>query len=256
MTGSEDNLDATRRKLTLSGKAFFEEDSQTMGLFGFVCATALSIDRTSSVAKAALDGEDVREMDLSKLEPGKATKQLRQYRQELLEMILARAVDNFTNYLSSVVREALFARPEVLRSEGTVRLDYVLGFDCLEDFREDLVDRKVNDLGYLGLASLDDWIKAKMNLSILGDKNAASSLAEIIETRNLVVHARGLVGSKYLKNVPDSKFEAGDRRTLDVDYLLSASNTLHDAVRRFDSAIADKFGLDRVTVTLSDSHLD
>ena len=139
---------------TNAGRRYFEAQIQTLDLFHFIITIVLHTDYSAFVAKEALDGRDIPQntspKQLASETPGNATLVLRQHQQRLLEMIFSRIVDNFTTYISELLRDVLTSKPEILRSKQEVRLDYVLKFASLSELISDLVDRKVSDLGYLG----------------------------------------------------------------------------------------------------------
>lgn len=232
---------------TDSGKYYFDSAFRIIELFHFIIDRALTSDLIALIARDAVDGkatpENLTPSELAKTNPGSNTKFLRQNSQALLEMTLCRVVDTFETYLSEVIREALQSKPEMLRSKEQIRLDYALQFGSLEELTADLIDRKVSDLSYLGFNNLDAWCNEKMGINILADEAHRNSIVEIIETRNVIVHNRGIIGAKYLKNVYNSAFKQGDSRTLDVDYLFNAFSILCSCVKSLDGRIAIKFAI-------------
>ena len=160
-----------------------------------------------------------------------------------MEIVFTRVVDGFNTYMSEIIRAALRATPEILRSQEQVRLDYVLKFPSFEELREDLVDRKVLELGYKGFHDLDEWCQSRLGIALVSADGAKDQLTELIETRNAISHARGRVGSKYLRLVPNSSFKLGEVRTLSVGYLYGSAKVLFDTIANIDKEIASKFGL-------------
>jgi hypothetical protein len=236
-------------EVTESGRRYFEENSRTLGFMHFVIQAALRTDYVKVVATEALAGRpipaDKTFVDLATEPPGPATQSLRRNSQVLLQMIFCRLVENFETYLSEVLREALKAKPEMMRARDEVRLDYVLRFATLGEMLDDLVDRKVSELAYLGIAKLDDWVAERMSIRLLEDTPAVQVIVEAVETRNCIVHSRGRVGEKYVKNVETPKFALGETRQLEVDDVYDASAGFVKAVSRFDVMIAEKYSLKR-----------
>jgi hypothetical protein len=245
VAGDED-LPKPPTSVTGSAQAFLTSFFQTFGLFHRTIDLALRADYVAHVADAALK-EKKRKADtpteLAQKAPGPVILQLRKDSQALIEMVLSRLVDHFTTYLSEVLREALSARPEMLRSQEQVRVDYVLQFAAMEDLREDMVDRKVLELSFLGFADLESWCLSRMGIQLAPDPTMRAGLVELIETRNLIVHNRARVGSKYLRMVPNSRFRLGDLRALDVEAFIAAFKLLLELVKHVDGVIASKFGL-------------
>lgn len=241
-------LDAPER-VTEAARRFFDAAFSTFGLFHFFIDLTLHADYVSHTAKRALDGEpldkDLTPSDLARKKPGAAARTLRAHRQAFLEMVLAREVDNFTTYISETLRAAIESRPGLIRSRQDVKLDYVLSFSSMEVLTEDLIDRKVSDLGYLGLSELESWLSKHAGLALFTDATSADLIREAVETRNAIVHARGVVGSKYLKNVSNPQFDKGAVRELHVDDAFKVWEALFRTVRVLDAQTAKKFELAR-----------
>jgi hypothetical protein len=220
-----------------------------MGLFTFVIEIVLHQDYAAHVARAALDNEDIPSDitpgELAEKTPGEATKVLRRFRQPLLQMVFCRIVDNFTAYLSDVIREVLHSRPDVLRSGEQVRLDRVLSYESIDDFTRDLIERKVTDLSYIGFKQLVEWFNNRLGVDLTQDADETGVVVEALETRNSVVHNRAIVGEKYLRNVQYPQFEIGDLRKLDVEYVFKVTKSLVSLVNNTDESIAKKFDLQR-----------
>jgi len=199
-----------------------------------------------------LDGRgswDTTPVELAEKNPGPGIRFLRKNLQDLLQMLFSRQVESFESYLADVLREALRSHPELLRSREEVRLDYVLRFASLEEMLQDLVDRKVADLSYLGLNKLSDWVEQHMAVKLIDDSSLVEVISEAIETRNCIVHNRGRVGAKYIRNVPNPRFAIDEIRLLDLDDLLHITSTIGLIVKRFDTLLAEKFGLQLLPYT-------
>ncbi len=242
--------------VTAPGRHYFDYAFETLSLFHFVIDLSLHSDYAAFVAKEVLEYREAPEgltpADLASKNPGPRTRFIRKRSQALLETILTRMVDGFNTYMSDIIRAVLWAKPEILRSQQQVRLDYVLKFASFEQLREDLVDRKVLDLGYKGFHDLDEWCQSRLGIASISADGASDELTELIETRNAISHARGRVGPKYLRLVPNSSFKLGEVRTLSVDYLYASARLLFNTVADIDKEIASKFGLSTSTYVHSE----
>src|SRR5690349_7498090 len=114
----------------------------------------------------------------------------------------------------------------------------------MEQLIAGLVDRKVNELAYLGFSELDDWFEDRLGLRITFDQTLRSTVIELIETRNIIVHNRSYVNEKYLRNMPNSLLKIGERRPIDIDYLIAAVDTLDTIVTSLDEQLGNKFSLE------------
>ena len=127
------------KKVTSPAKDYFQTSERNLGLFNFVIDTVITSDFVSHLAQRALNGEELDKestpRSLLGKEPGPRTRQLRKYRQDILQTFFARSVDNFEVYLVDILREVLRRRPEILRSrQQNVTLEYVLQFPSIDNF--------------------------------------------------------------------------------------------------------------------------
>ncbi len=191
-----------------------------------------------------LKGENLPELTEEQIineQPGHAISTLRSLSQPLLEMVFCRIIDNFEVYLSDAVREVMNAQPNMLRSNEQVRVDYVLQFTTMDELLTNLIEKKVNELAYLGFEKLEGWFKERMGMAIATSKSERETIVELIETRNLVVHNRAKVNDKYLRNVSNSTLKLGELRTLDAAYLVSCHELLVMIVLSLDARLGNKF---------------
>jgi hypothetical protein len=235
---------------TKAAQAYFRAASSDFGLFHFIIDTVLRGDYVSFVAKHALEGSDeYKKADPSQLAttaPGPLTKFLRKNRQVLLEMFMARLIDNFQVYLVDLVRLVLHAKPAMLSTrQQTLTLEELLKYDRIEELVHDIIERRVNALTYEGFLELQSWCGDRgLEIQVLpADRELVT---ELIATRNAITHNRGVVDEKYIRTVPSSSFSLGVTRNLQVDDLFSALATLHRVVAETDRLAAEKFQLPTV----------
>jgi hypothetical protein len=233
-------------KVTLPAADFFQTSFQNLGLFHFVIDTVLSIDFVSHIAERALKGQNLGKNNtperLVKNEPGLRTYQLREYKQQLLEIFFARSVDNFEVYLVEILREVLRHRPEILRTrQQTVTLEYVLQFPSIDNLVQDIIENKVNSLSYKGFPEIEQWYKEK-GIPLIVETETRQAIIEIIAMRNIIVHNRGRIDEKYIRSIPATSYKLGQICDLKVDDLFKAFNLLDVVVSATDQAITKKFG--------------
>lgn len=237
---------------TVAAADYFNAARREFRFFHFIIDTVLSRDYVSFVARKALDGQDdyqsVTPTDLARTAPGPGTKFIRENRQLLLEMFVARLVDNFQKYLVDLVRTVLRAKPQMLSTkQQTVTLEEILKHSKLDDLVHDVIERRVNGLSYEGFGELQAWC-AERGLDIRVSDADKPQLIELIATRNVIAHNRGCVDERYLKAVPHTSFVAGAVRAMEVDDLFEAMHLLHTVVGSTDEAAAQKFGLLRAAI--------
>lgn len=192
--------------------------------------------------------KDLTPAALAEEDPGPRTIALRQSRQELLEMMLGRAVDNFQVYLVQVIRDVLHKKPAILSArKQELSLGYILQFDTIESLTLDIIEAKVNSLSYEGFGDIAEWCDDRGIPLVIPD-GFRDQIVELIAARNLIVHNRGFVDARYKSVVPTTDFAIGSKRTIEIDDLFAAHQLLSRVVCLSDSAIAGKFHLPLVAV--------
>jgi len=221
-------------------------------LFNFVIDLALQGDYVAHIARQALDGnEDYKAqtpVDLAKINPGSATKALRQSSQELLEMFVSRAVDNFEVYLVAIIRLVLQKEPRILSDrKQELTLGQILKFDSIEALSREIIEGKLNALSYEGFGELEAWCTQR-SVPLLVPHGQRDRVVELIALRNIIVHNRGRVDERYRAAVPSSSAKVGAKREIEVDDLFGAVALLDAVVSTTDSAVAGKFRLSTVKI--------
>ena len=221
-------------------------------LFSFVIDLALRGDFVAHIARQALDGnKDYKAqtpVDLAKTNPGSATKALRQSSQELLEMFVSRAVDNFEVYLVAIIRLVLHKEPRILSDrKQELTLGQILKFDSIEALSREIIEGKLNALSYEGFGELEAWCTQR-SVPLLVPHGQHDRVVELIALRNIIVHNRGRVDERYRAAVPSSSTKVGDKREIEVDDLFGAVALLDAVVATTDAAVAGKFRLSTVKI--------
>lgn len=244
-------FDKYPKKVSVAAKNYIDASSSTLKLFVFFNKLVISADYTEHIVKNALAGEGV-DKNLSPEElienaPGKNIKFLREMSQEILELFFSRIVDGFEIYLVDILREVLKKKPEILSNkQQSVTIEYVLRFPNKDELVTDLIESKVSSLSYKGFSDLVSWFKERgIPLKVKGEHT--EKIAELIATRNVIVHNRGRVDAKYLRSNPSSDFSLGSVRKLDVPYYLEALSLLNSLVASTDIEVVGKFSLETVS---------
>ena len=184
----------------------------------FVLRMATQIERTEQAfRKVSADVADILP-DLAKrnsVEWRGPFQELKNHRQFLLEVLLVRHVENYLNYLSSLLRIILTARPETLRSSEKIDLEVVFRHSTLEDLVKTVAERKVESLSYASFGDLSIYFKDKFGITLVSD-HEMEALVEAIECRNISVHNRCVVNHRYLARVSKTSYKFGQVRSLGV----------------------------------------
>lgn len=242
---------------TISAREFVTAQKADIKLLAFVTSTVLSHDYAQHVARRALEGaeldKDATPQSLARVTPGPNTLALREKRQALLEMLLARAIDNYLRYVVDIIREVLVKQPNLLRSkEQTVPIGEILDHSTKDELIHFLIESKVNSLSYDGFDRIHDWCEARGIPLTTSTETDYRKIVEFISTRNLIAHSRCRVDEKYLRTVASSRRAIGDLRDISVDDYFDCMGALSESVSLTDAASTAKFGLDVVQIQPSD----
>lgn len=200
---------------------------QIQDFLNFVLLMAAQIDGSAKSAHNALlgfepDPQKKNEMEARWKARKPALRQIAENRQFLSEVILVRHVENYLNFLSSLLFRIFTQRPETLRSNETVKFEDVLKHDSLESMIGFLAQKKVESLSYTSLEELDAYFSEKFSLEIVSKKDR-QFLNDAVEIRNISVHNRCRIDTKYLRKTgaakPVDTSQVGNTKQLGIDDL-------------------------------------
>jgi hypothetical protein len=162
--------------------------------------------------------------------------------QLLLQMVLCRAVDSYLCYITDLLAAIFVTRPETLRSNEQVTLDEVLQHADMKDLVAYLAEEKVLKLSFKGMRELTKELSKRPGLVLFGDDASLENAVRIIELRNLIAHARGVVNRLFLSRVPGFPANAGDRLEFDQMQVFQDVDFLARSVCDIETRAASKYG--------------
>lgn len=231
---------------TQASFAFFETWAATNSLMGFIFALAGHASRASAEAGKVLDELARNGVPLPWRKAGSRAdplKELTAHTQLLWELLLSRHVDNWLNYVASLLYEIFRARPGMLKTKDA-KLDVatVLEQATIDDVVHLLAQRKVHELSYRPFAELCAFFE-QQGLPI-GREEDRAYISEAIEVRNIAVHNRCVVNEFFVRRVPLAGADAiGKKRWLNVRDVEPLAIVLAHVVREVDAAAVAHFGL-------------
>jgi len=136
------------------------------------------------------------------------------------------------DYLTSTLRQVLTWVPEklLLNSEGlkvdkSVKLEEVIKSKSRASFIAGAIEKRILELSYGSPSDFFDYTKDVLGIQL--DKSLAASFFELKATRDLLVHAGGIINQKYLDKAGSAaRGQIGHEIEIDVDYFESAIRTL------------------------------
>jgi len=172
-----------------------------------------------------------------------ASRKLGVFYRLMTEMALSRAVDSYLTYLTELLSLIFRASPESLRSSEEVKLDFVLAHTTRAGLISALIDRKVNQLSYQGMRSLSQFLSRKLGFDLFQDEESLERAVLLIEIRNLIVHARGIVNDTFIQRVAKPSVPFGKRIRLSINDVAMHIAFLDRSVSDIEARAHDKFGI-------------
>ncbi|MFD3797305.1 hypothetical protein [Streptomyces californicus] len=156
---------------------------------------------------------------------------------------LTKCIDNFLSYVSEVLTEALVSRPALLKSQEQVTYEEVLAHDSIQAFATWAAERRISHLSFKGLEEISAYIEKRLGLKIHESDKHWSLLRRGVAIRNLAVHRRGIVDSRFTRIVAEA--EVGERYKFELSEYIEVAGSALKVVIDFDEKISKKFGLPR-----------
>lgn len=163
-------------------------------------------------------------------------------------MILCRSVDNFLIYLAEILALVFRTNPETLKSGETVRLDFLLQFQSFSELVNAIVDKRVNDLSYSGMEDLSTYLSERLGFDLFPARENLKRARYLIEVRNLIVHSRGIINTRFLRKLKDLEGDFGNLGSqVPIGHRLALVGLLflRECVCDIDERAAQKFHLPR-----------
>ncbi len=172
-----------------------------------------------------------------------ASRKLGMYYRLMTEMALSRAVDSYLTYLSELLSLIFRASPGSLRSSEEVKLDFVLAHPTRAGLIKAIIDRKVNQLSYQGMRSLSEFLSRRLGFELFQDKHSLERAVLLVEVRNLIVHARGIVNDTFIQRVAKPPVPRGKQMRFTINDVQAHIAFLAGSVSDIEGRAHDKFGI-------------
>ncbi len=162
------------------------------------------------------------------------------------QMAYSRSVNNFITYLKDLLEEVAIKKPEVLKSKDQETLEFILGFDDINELRRTIAKNKIGKLFYSGLLDIEKFFKDHLGIDLFGKEYDSIDL--IISIRNLIVHNRGRINSEFKKKFP-ARGEIGDYYSFAYEDISKLNIELNNLTVEIDKKVSAKFGLELIDLT-------
>ena len=174
---------------------------------------------------------------------------------QMAEMLMTRAVDGFLTYLADLLAMVYEANPNALPAEANIPVSLALELDDRDALVRELAGRRVRRLSRKSVDALNRPFKA-LRFPLYRSEGERMRLERAIARRDLFVHCRGIVDRAYLRRVPDSRAQVGERLELKRSSAVDDAVMLAETAVRVDQAAVQGWEFDTVEIRLGSAELE
>ena len=183
----------------------------------------------------------------------------------LYEMVFQRLVDQYLTYLAHILALLFRTRPETLhapldegrRADSGIALETILQHETMEELLDTIVDRRVQDLSYRGMADVAKFLRRRLGFDLFESHKDLETAVLMVELRNLLAHNRGVVNETFLSRVGSrSPWKLGARVVLDRDTHENFIGFMERTAADIDHRAIAKWGLPTIRVQVVEHGFD
>ncbi len=201
---------------------------------------AVTIDNMKAIAKKALEETSVEPSPVVIPKSGKAmVEELRENRLVLCGVFHTKIVDNFLTYLCDILMEVFQRRPEIMKSKAKIEIEEVIDAALKGELFQSISEQIVHEMGFKPFEKLNEFIVDRLGID-LADKDLLDDIKIAIETRNLIVHNRGIRNKRYISRVKENSDQLGKKRDIGIEYNEKVHSILLKYVLQMDKSIRKK----------------
>ena len=238
------NSTDAERQMTLSGFRFVEDYSRTTSAFLHTANLARFYDATFDPSNAGT--QEFAGISYINGMQSSALDRLAMFQYVNSRNMTISTINNFLSYCAEICEECAKRDPRVLSSKSTISVADVLSHSTMDELVAAIVEKKISDLAYEGLESIEKFITDRLGITLFADDEERNRVVFLTELRNIQVHNRGIVNDTFLRRMKDKPIYGAEKGL--VYYLGFAKfadfgDVLFGVVERFDTAVAEKFTL-------------
>jgi len=171
-----------------------------------------------------------------------AKRVVRSNAQTSTEATLCRYVDNFNCYLSDLLTLLFTKYPRSLNDgDGTISVKDLFGHTDVTTLISSLANRTVSDLSRKGFADVEAYYEKRFGFCLIPDESRRQSVTFAIAARNLLVHRRGMIDSRFIAMTNSGHHKVGHRIDLGNRVWNEFLPDLLRSVHEIDKRAATKF---------------
>ncbi|MBU1577558.1 MAG: hypothetical protein KJ869_10200 [Candidatus Edwardsbacteria bacterium] len=169
--------------------------------------------------------------------------QSKSYEHYFCQMAFSRSIDNLITYFKDILAEVINIKPEILKSNETINYEFVLSFDDINELKNALAEKKIEELFYGGVINIKNYFEKRLGVILFDKQDAFDQINYIIKIRNLIVHNRGMVNSEFKKEFPLVSQKVGDSYSFKYEEISKLNLDIQNFIAYTDDKIGSKFNL-------------
>lgn len=170
--------------------------------------------------------------------------QMKLFRQfpELVRILgLSHLVTIFEGYLTDIIQEILLAHPDTLKSGKQLTAEEVLILGGRKQIVRYLAEKEVEELQRSPFQKVVKYFDDKFNINLNASVVSPEQITEILATRNIHIHNKGVVNRRFQKLVKSSTLKLGTYKRITREYLQYANNCITTIVSFIDTEARTKY---------------
>ena len=165
-----------------------------------------------------------------------------QKQQFILEVVVVRLIENYLNYLSSLLYEIFIQKPETMKSGEKIEISSIVTHESFKSLIRTLAEKKISNLTYSSFKDLSIYFLEKFKLKICNE-TVANQITFAIELRNISVHNRCRIDQRFIERTNYDPKAKGRIALLDLKFINKLVPVLVESVVALDTAAKNKFKL-------------
>jgi hypothetical protein len=211
-----------------------------------------SLEVTNSIVNEAVQA--LGDLDVSPLPRQFITpsNEMKKHEGVFAQMMLCRMVDSYLTYVSDLLTIIFQTRPEMLKSNEKVPIEFILEHGSMNELLHALVEEKVHKLSYKGFRELNEYMFEQYGLLLVEEGDPFTALLILIEVRNLLSHNRGVINRVFCERVPDFAIHIGKTVPVEYEKIKEHRSYLLKVTKALDRRAIEKFKLSERKVALEE----
>ncbi len=165
------------------------------------------------------------------------------YEIHLSSMIYVNSIDNFITYFKDVLSEVVVAKPQILKSQESEKIDFILEHKSMDDLISSIASKKIEELFYKGIKDIEKFFHNRLGLDIFKTDVQRKNINFYIKQRNLTVHNKRKISKEFAKQFPEFENDIGQYLNFEFKYVSKMNLILFNFLATLDEEIAQKFKL-------------